>query len=81
MMFWKLTSTTIHVAFLRVSILVLVDDVLEEILLQHNDGEGFLFQSLFWWMMFWKQRQRGEADHRGFVSILVLVDDVLEEGG
>ncbi len=102
MLFWKFEPDIIRDNHLVVSILILLDVVLE-VLLAHwpclsskcfnpysvgccsgshhiwlPESLRKLFQSLFCWMLFWKQNSTRDGLLSMIVSILILLDVVLE---
>ena len=62
-----------------VSILILLDVVLEVLKLLLAKDLQLTFQSLFCWMLFWKNTNENHDGDAPFVSILILLDVVLEE--
>ena len=61
-----------------VSILILLDVILEDFIPNNPRGETLLFQSLFCWMLFWKILLPEWIGSVCWVSILILLDVILE---
>ncbi len=61
-----------------VSILVLLEKLLEESVSEYLQDLGIRFQSLFFWKSYWKISKQGLMSVCGCVSILVLLEKLLE---